>query len=241
MTAGAYIVTVDGSVEGRSLRNGVDTAVVYANSAADAKAITEATLAYTQPAVWAAATATLAAAAADMAGWRLRVRLTAPPAAAYNPVTTYTTGNEVTGVDGQTYKSNAGSTGIAPPNKLAWTLVTDAGLPAVDQTVTGAAAATVDAIAALMATALNADPSGLVANAAYNSGTNVLTCAGAADNLGAYSASVEFYAAGGADSIPIPGFLVSKSDGGSTGSAVTATLVADSYTVPQVVAKIARS
>jgi len=241
MTAGAYVVTIEGATEGRSLSHGVDTAVIYANSSADAAAAAAALLGDTMEAAWAAATPVLAAAAADIEGWSMRVRLTAPPAAAYDAGTTYSTNDKVLFTDGQTYKSISGSTGIAPGDKLHWSLVLGVGQPAVDQTVVGAAAATVDAIAALMVTALNADPSGLIAGAAYNSSTNVLKLAETTDGIRDYSASVEVYAAGASQPVPIPGFVGSIVDAGSSGDAVTAALAADSYTIPKVVAQLARS
>ena len=239
--AGAYVVTIDGTVEGRNLFNGVDTAVVFANNSADAKAIAEASFAKSTPAPWAAATPLLAAAAGDMAGWKLRVRLTAPAAAAYDPAHTYSTNDKVLWTDGQTYKSISGSTGIAPPDKAHWSLVLGVGQPAVDQTVTGAAAATVDSIAALMVTALNADPSGLIAAASYDATGNVLTLAETTDDIGNYTASVEMYAAGSSENVPIPGFVTAITHQGSAGAHLTATLAADSYTIPKVIAKLARS
>lgn len=194
MTASAFVVTIDGSVEGRGLRNGVDTAVVWANDATDAKAIAEATFAYDQPAVWANATATAVAAATNMLGWHLHVKVT----------------------------DNA------------------TGLAVVDVTVVGAGSDdTIDEIAALAVTALNATAP--IAGAAYNSSTQVLKVAETTDGLGDNFLTVEWYPAGAAQNVAIPGFLVSKVDGGAAGDALTATFPADAYTVPAVIAKFARS
>jgi|ERR1051326_2216113 hypothetical protein len=196
MVAGAYVISVDGQVEGRGLRNGVDCVVVYANSVDDAQAIAEASFGYTQPAVWANSTYLLAAAGTDMEGWTFRVR--------------------VVSLSGM-----------------------DEGTAVVDVSVTGAASDTIDDLGTAMATALNA--TSLIAAAAYDTSSQVLTVADTTDGLGDHEVVAEFYPAGAAQNVAIPGFVVSQVDGGSSGDALTATLAADSYAIPNVVAKIARS
>lgn len=248
--AGCYVVSpggADGALEGVTYWDGIDTAVVYAATAADATDIATSTYANTMVKLWEAATPLKAVAGTDLNGYTLFVSLTAPAAAAYNNGTTYTPGQEVTGTDGNTYQSIAGSTGIAPPNKLFWSLIVNAGLPAVQQFVVGGSGATFDTLGTAIASALNADPSALIANAAYNTSTNVLTCAGTADDLGAYNLVIGFYppdatgSAVNAEQVAIPGFITAVVDNGSAGSAVTATFAADAYALPNVVAYLARS
>lgn len=188
----AYVVSIDGTVEGRSLRNGVDTAVVFAGSSADAKAIAEASFAYTQPAVWAGATATACAAAADYTGWKLRARV-----------------------------------------------IDLSGVTVVDASYTGVVSDTIDLMAAGLVIALNATAP--IAGAAYNSSTQVVKIAEITDALGDHTTIVEMYPANRAQDVAIPGYIVSKVDGGAGSDALTATLCADAYTVAKVVAKVARS
>lgn len=102
-------------------------------------------------------------------------------------------------------------------------------------TLTGGSNATVSGIAALMVTALNA--SALIAGAAYNTSTHVLTVAETTDSLGDHRI-FGYWIAPNADStklIGVPGFIASQVDGGSAGDALTMTLVADTYTVPTVI------
>lgn len=102
--------------------------------------------------------------------------------------------------------------------------------------VTGAASATVDSIAALAVTALNAAGLG-IANASYNAGTNVLTVAGAADNKGACKMEILFYPPN-SEVKSIPGFVGAITHGGATGAALTVQLATDAYTVPGLTAKL---
>lgn len=190
MSAHKYAASFDPSINVPD-RNGVRGAIVVAESTADAKALLQALHADEVTGGWANATFTEMAAAADMAGWNLRV---------------------------QVLKVSDGSV-------------------TADVTVTGAAAATVDTIAALMVIALNATTP--IANAAYNSGTNVLTVAGTADNLGDHR--VYAFMAPPGSSVSVPGFVGAITDEGSAGAALTVALAADAYTVPKVTAKFANA
>lgn len=128
-------------------------------------------------------------------------------------------------------------------NMIGWRLnvklTSPLGVDVVDVTVVGAGSDdTVDEIAALAVIALNATAP--IAGAAYNSGTQVLKIAETTDGLGDHIAHVSWFppAADVTQDVAIPGFLASKSDGGSAGSAVTATFAADGYTVPKVFARM---
>jgi hypothetical protein len=133
------------------------------------------------------------------------------------------------GWDNATYTEMAAAADLE-----AWTaraIVTKAnGDVAADVTVTGAAAATVDTIAALLVTALNATSA--ISNASYNSSTNVLTVAGTSDGIGDGHFYLAFSPPG--SSVAIPGFVGSHTEGGSAGAALSAPLAADTYTVPSV-------
>ena len=129
---------------------------------------------------------------------------------------------------------------------LGWTLRVRVTKPdktsKADVSYVGVGSDTIDLMAAGIVTALNA-VSG-IANAAYNSGSQVLTVTGAADNLGDHYISVQFFPpAAPSDKntgvlvkqgVAVPGFVVSKVDGGASGAACTATLAADGYTIPKV-------
>jgi len=105
--------------------------------------------------------------------------------------------------------------------------------PYLDVSVNGDATnKTPDLLAGLMVTALNA--TGKVANAAYNSSTNVLSVAGAADGIGNKTFAIEFYPPG--SETAVTSMFSSLVMGGSAGSALTATLPADAYTPPVVFA-----
>lgn len=191
--AGAYLVSIGGQVEGRTLRNGVDSVVVYANDATNAKAIAEASFGYVAPAVWAAATATLVAGGADLTGWNFRVRV---------------------------IKVSDGTT-------------------TVDVTYTGVTSDTFDLVGAALVTALNATAP--IAGAAYNSSTQVLKVAETTDNLGDHQLVYTFSPPGANQNVHIPGFVTAHVDLGASGDALTLTLAADGYTIPAVIAKVARS
>lgn len=123
----------------------------------------------------------------------------------------------------------------APADLEGWTLtvrIPNATTP-VSKTVTGAAAATIDSIATLMVTALNADAQ--IAGAAYNAGTQVLTVAETTDGLGDKTVLVEFKppAATYADPQHVAGFIASKVHQGAAGNALSVTFAADSYVLPK--------
>lgn len=105
----------------------------------------------------------------------------------------------------------------------------------VDVTVNGDATNdTIDEVAALAVTALNATTP--LANAAYNATTNVLSVAGAADNLGTHVLAVEVRAPNG-EIIPGGAGLVGAIvDEGAADAAVTVALKADAAVTPTVVA-----
>lgn len=136
------------------------------------------------------------------------------------------------GWDNATYTAMA-----AAADMIGWTaraVVTEVdGTVAADVTVTGASAATVDSIAALLVTALNATAA--ISNAAYNSGTQVLTVAGTSDLMGDGHFYLAFSPPG--SSVAIPGFAGAHTEGGANGAALTVTLAADAYTVPKVTMK----
>ena len=73
--AGTYIVTLPTTAR-CTLKEGVDTVVVWAENAADARAIAKASSGGdASDAAWALATPVLAATAADLEGWRLRIKV----------------------------------------------------------------------------------------------------------------------------------------------------------------------
>lgn len=178
----AYLLTLP-AAGGQTLIGGGNAAVVFAENAADAKAMAASQFDGDSNALWGAATATEIAAAADFEGWRLRVAILGQE----NPI---------------------------------------------DITVEGAASATVDSIAALMVTALNATTE--IAGAAYNSSTQVLKVAETTDGLGDQQILVEFLPP---DTLPgaqpIPGFVSTIVDGGASGDALTVTLGADARGKPK--------
>lgn len=108
---------------------------------------------------------------------------------------------------------------------------------AADCTVVGAPAATVDTIAALMVTALNATAP--IAGAAYNAGTNVLKVAETTDNLGDQRVVVEFWPPVGTlgQKVSVPGFIGAITHQGLSNAALSVALAADAYTVPAVMKK----
>lgn len=168
---------------------GVDTFVVFATDAAQAKSICESRFSGDANAIFAGATATEITAAADFNGWTLRVTLSHPT-----------------------------------------TLATVA-----DVTVTGDATNnTIDEIAALAVTALNALDD--IANASYDGTGNVLTVAGAADSLGDHICTAELKppAASYAEPRAVAGLIGTITDEGSAGSAVTVALPADAAVVPRI-------
>jgi len=107
----------------------------------------------------------------------------------------------------------------------------------VDVTVTGDATNnTIDEIAALAVTALNATTP--IAGAAYNSTTQVLKVAETTDSLGDHQLIVEVRDANGnlIPGVTAAGLVGTIVDGGASGDAVTVTLKADADVTPVVVA-----
>lgn len=108
--------------------------------------------------------------------------------------------------------------------------------PLIDVEVVGTGANdTIDEIAALMVTALNATS---INGASYTG--QVLTVSDIADNLGDKTLLVEWYppAAVCEEKVAIPGLVVSKVDGGIAGAALTVTFPADTYVVPTFYKKV---
>ena len=104
-------------------------------------------------------------------------------------------------------------------------VVSPAGVIVESVSVTAAASDVVDDIGGDLATALNATAS--IANAAYNTSTNVLTVAGAADGLGDHQVYVRCKPASGNGGDRLEGiasFVSSTTDGGSAGDALSVTL-----------------
>lgn len=107
----------------------------------------------------------------------------------------------------------------------------------------GTSANKLSTLMGILATALNA--SGKVANAAFSSPT--LTVAGTADNVGDHTFSLEFYRPSTdyvepngvpvVQGVTIPGFVISKTQGGSASAALTAKVQADNYPVPFIALK----
>jgi len=89
---------------------------------------------------------------------------------------------------------------------------------------------TVDEIAALLVTALNALTG--IANASYNGTTNTLTIAGAADGLGDQSVQVQITPPNGKS--PVASLVGTVTDGGASGDALTVVLPADAAVIPTV-------
>jgi len=133
-----YHCVLDGA-GGHTLRNGINSAIVVANSVADAKQVLKAAMGLPTDGAWSGATVTALTEGTDLEGWRARITIKD------------TSGDVVERV-----------------------------------TVTGAASADFDAIAALLVTALNATAS--IAGAAY--ATPNLTIAETTDGLGDHTVEV---------------------------------------------------
>ena len=112
------------------------------------------------------------------------------------------------------------------------------GVDLYDVTVTGAAAATVDSIAALMVTALEA-AGGADLTPSYDSDTNVLTVAAIADDIGDHRLTVQFLppiATYGRPDYAFPSFVSTIVDEGIAGAVLTVLLVQS--TIPSVSAAV---
>ena len=94
---------------------------------------------------------------------------------------------------------------------------------------------TLDEIAALLVTALNAT---VIDGAAYNAGTQVLTIAAIADNIGDKAVRVTATppVATYPGAVPVAGMIGTIVDEGIAGAALTVTFQADTYVVPRVLA-----
>lgn len=132
------------------------------------------------------------------------------------------------------------TTMAAGANMLGWRFhvkVTSAlNVTLYDVTVVGAGSDdTIDEIAALMVIALEA-AGGASLTPSYNSGTQVLTIATIGDGIGDAKVVAEWFApsADVKQNVAVPGFVVSKVDGGVAGAVLTATLAADAYSIPKV-------
>lgn len=106
--------------------------------------------------------------------------------------------------------------------------INDATTP-IDYSVTGAAAATIDSICALMVTALNGDAA--IAGAAY-SGGNLLTCAAIGDSLGDNTLTVTLTQNG----VNLSQFIGAIVDEGIAGAVLTVQMATDAIALPKVAA-----
>jgi len=190
----AYLVQLPSAEAspGRTLVDGVDTMVVFAADATDAKAVAKSQTDGDLEALWDAATVTEIVAGADLIGWTLRIAMSDADV------------NPDTGVKDTIF----------------------------DLSVVGAGANnTIDEIAALMVTALNATAP--IAGAAYDSSGQVLKIADDSDNLGKNTVIVEWYPPNAQQNVPVPGLVVSIADGAvSDATDVTVTFAADAFVVP---------
>lgn len=103
----------------------------------------------------------------------------------------------------------------------------------IEASYTAVANDVIDDIGAGIVTALIAAG---VANASYDSGTNILTAAAIADGLGDNQLTVVMTGPNGNASQP--GFVGAIVDGGVEAAALTVALAADAYVMPQVVASL---
>lgn len=93
---------------------------------------------------------------------------------------------------------------------------------------------TVDEIAAQLVTLLNALTG--IANAAYDAGTNILTVAGLADNIGDEKVTMEIVPPGGQEGVP--SLVGTITDEGVEAAALTVQLPADAAVIPQLLASV---
>jgi hypothetical protein len=183
----AFLVEADPNDVATRINN-VDTAVVFAADEDDALAMVKSQFDGDGDGSWDAATVTEIAAAADLAGFRMRIRIAPPPA--------------------------------------------EGGPDIVDVSYTGLATDNMDDFGAALVTALNATAP--IAGAAYVTATQVLTIAQTTDALGDHTVLIELLPPGTLPgSVAVPGGVISVTDEGSAASALTATLAADAYVVPQ--------
>lgn len=90
---------------------------------------------------------------------------------------------------------------------------------------------TIDEIAAQLVILLNATA---IDNASYDNATNILTVAGAADNLGDHVVNVKVYRKADAAQTPIASMVGAVTDEGAAGAALTIQLATDALNTPKV-------
>lgn len=142
--------------------------------------------------------------------------------------------------DGNTAWNNATVTTLAAASNLDGfvlrvQLFNTSGVRVEDVSVTGVSSATIDSIAALMVTALNATAT--LAGAAYNSSTQVLKIADATtDAIGNFTFVITLTPpiATHGDPQNLSGWFASHTDGGMAAADLKVTLGADTRTLPKV-------
>lgn len=134
-------------------------------------------------------------------------------------------------VTGLTIVSHGAFTSDPGTNEVTTTKLTGSGDDALTVDIT-TVKNTIEALAAKAVDALNAHS--LIAAAAFNFSTNVLTIAAAGDGLGDKTVEVEVLPPATAfpGAVAVPGFASSIVDNGSAGAALTVTLGADARSVP---------
>lgn len=116
-------------------------------------------------------------------------------------------------------------------------IITPEGISLVAVEVTGDVTNnTIDEIAALLVTALNADSH--IAGAAYNAGTNTLTAAQTTDNLGDHRLVVSAFPPG-ENRVALPGLIGAVTQSGAANAALTVVFSADAYSLPATTARFA--
>jgi hypothetical protein len=132
---------------------------------------------------------------------------------------------------------NSGGAYAASPNSRTATTSDGDGTGATLNTVTseGGGAGDIDALGLDVAAAINAD-SGLIAAAAFNSSSNVLTVAGAGDGIGDHTVTFELIPPGCSGGITAP--VGTITDEGVAGAALTVALPADAYEVPFITSRL---
>lgn len=187
----AYLVQLPGDNPSLAKFNGVDSMVIFAADANDAKAMAKSQIDGDANAPWGNATVTEIAAAANLIGFTFNIVVTSPA-------------------------------GEVVAN--------------VSQVCTGASHDTIDEVGALLATALNATDD--IANAAYNTSTQVLTVAtgSGGDDLGDHTVTVKVFKTDAPDPEPIPGFVDTITHEGAADAALSVEFPADAFVVPKVTA-----
>lgn len=101
-------------------------------------------------------------------------------------------------------------------------------------TVQGGSTGDIDALGLQMVESLNA--TALISNASFDASSNVLTVAGAADNLGDHVCRFDMIPPLGVS--PVASVVGTITDEGSSGNAVTVALKADNYDIPAIYGKM---